>query len=101
MRPIMRQALIALAAPLVLASCAMTRPAMPELAAPRSAAAPPACLAVKGYTQAQLEQMADAVRALPPGSPLRDLVVDYGRLRDEARAACARLEPPYRGNARM
>lgn len=84
----MRGALIALTAPIVLASCATSRPAPPAAGALRAAAAPPACLAVKAYTSDQLEQMATAVRALPPDSPLRGLVVDYARLRDEARAAC-------------
>lgn len=86
MRPVIRRALIALAlplaAPLALASCTTTRTA----ATP--AAAPPACLAVRAYTPDQLAAMAAAVRALPPDSPLRRMVVDYARLRDEARAAC-------------
>ena len=88
--------LIALA-PLALASCSTTRSATVR----DPAAVPPACLAVKAYTQAQLEQMAAAVRALPPDSPLRGLVVDYGRLRYEARSACTGLASPYRGSTRM
>jgi len=100
MGPVMRRALIVLAAPLALASCATTRSASPTPVMPQSAAAPPACLAVKAYTQDQLEQMAAAVRALSPDSPLRELVVDYARLRDEARAACAG-SAPYRGSVRM
>ena len=70
MRPVMRRALIAralaLAAPLALASCSTTRPAAVQ---PQPPAAPPACLAVKAYTPDQLEEMAAAVRALPPDSP--------------------------------
>jgi hypothetical protein len=85
MHPVMRRVLIALVAPLALASCSTTRPAAVQ---PQPAAAPPGCLAVKAYTLDQLEQMAAAVRALPPDSPLRGLVVDYARLRDEARAEC-------------
>lgn len=90
MRPVMSRAAIAralaLAAPLALASCSTTRPAAVQ---PQPAAAPPACLAVKAYTPDQLETLAAAVRALPPDSPLRRLVVDDARLRDAARAACA------------
>ena len=59
-------------APLALASCSTTRSA----AVRDPAAAPPACLAVKAYTPDQLAAMAAAVRALPPDSPLRGLVVD-------------------------
>lgn len=84
MRPFVHCTLIALAAPLALAGCATSRPA-----APRPASAASACLALKAYTPDQLRALAAAVRALPQDSPLRGLVVDYERLRDEARASCA------------
>lgn len=85
MRPVaMRRVLSALAAPLALAGCSTTRlTTMPSATAP-------ACIAVKAYTPDQLATLAATVRALSPDSPLRGLVVDYARLRDEARAACAR-----------
>jgi hypothetical protein len=96
MRPIMRCTRIVPAvsvfariavAPLALASCSTTRPATSPAVAPQPAA-PPACLAIKAYRPGQLETLAAAVRALPPDSPLRGLVVDYARLRDAARAGC-------------
>jgi hypothetical protein len=70
-----------------LQGCA-THPVVPPITAPLPAVASPSCIAVKTYTQDQLDQMAAAVRALPAESPLQGLVVDYQRLRDEARAAC-------------
>lgn len=89
MRSLMRCTLIALAAPLALAGCATSRPAAPTAAASQPASAASACLALKAYTPDQLRALAAAVRALPQDSPLRGMAVDYERLRDEARAACA------------
>ena len=71
--------LLALTMALALSGCATAHPL-----------APAACVVpVKTYSKAELGQMAEAVRSLPETSPLRNLVVDYQRLRDEARAACA------------
>lgn len=81
-------AFLLVAAMAMLPGCA-TRPAVPPITAPLPAVAAPTCVPVKAYTPDQLAAMSAAVRALPPASPLRGLVVDYERLRDEARASCA------------
>lgn len=50
------------------------------------ATAPPSCLPLSTYSPAQQKALAEAVAALPPGSPLLDLVTDYAAMRDADRA---------------
>jgi hypothetical protein len=45
------------------------------------------CLPQATYTPAEQRAMADAVEALPEGSPLVGVVVDYGKMR-AANKAC-------------
>ncbi|HUO22684.1 MAG TPA: hypothetical protein VMU59_09240 [Caulobacteraceae bacterium] len=47
------------------------------------------CPAIKTYTPAQDAALADALAALPDGSPLAGAMIDYGQLRAEARACAA------------
>ena len=51
-----------------------------------------ACPAVRDYTAAQQNEIADALAGLPPNSPLLPLERDWQRLRDESRA-CQGVKP--------
>jgi len=44
------------------------------------------CLPLANYTKAQEAALADAVEALPRGSPLIGFIGDYGAMRDADRA---------------
>lgn len=66
---------------LVLAACA-THPA------PAPVVTHLQCLPMADYPADVQRAQAAALRALPAGSPLGRLVVDYGRLRAANRAAC-------------
>lgn len=44
------------------------------------------CPPLTSYSKATQRKAAEDLRKLPPGSPVRDLVSDYGRLRDACRS---------------
>jgi len=46
---------------------------------------PSICPPIAQYSPEFLAEAADALEALPPGSPLEWMIVDYQRLRDQLR----------------
>lgn len=46
------------------------------------------CLTVRNYSAAEQGAVADELEQLGPQSHVGQMIADYGRLRDEARAAC-------------
>ena len=46
------------------------------------------CLTVRSYTAAEQNTVADELTRLGSQSEVGQMMADYGRLRDEARAAC-------------
>ena len=46
------------------------------------------CLTVRNYSAEEQNMAADELKRLGPQSQVGQLIADYGRLRDEARAAC-------------
>jgi hypothetical protein len=48
------------------------------------------CLPMADYSRAEQDKAADELQALPSGSQVGKMVVDYGQMRAANRAACAR-----------
>lgn len=46
------------------------------------------CLMVRSYSAEEQDAVADELEQLGPKSHVGQMMADYGRLRDEARAAC-------------
>jgi hypothetical protein len=84
MNPRLKPAVMLLFA-LAITACATTKPSPPP-------APPPACIPIRVYTPAEDAAIKSALDALDSGSPLIGALLDYGKLRAAARAACS--QPP-------
>jgi hypothetical protein len=69
-------------ATLLLTACA-TAPSRPSVVCPPVAA----------YDRAYQAQLADEIQRLPPGTALERAMLDYARLRDQARACASPAKP--------
>ncbi|HEV2530969.1 hypothetical protein [Phenylobacterium sp.] len=80
----MNRLLVLAATCAVLSACATRAPALKAV-----------CPPVRPYSLAEQQALATALAALPPGSPLAQAMVDYGRERAALRA-CAQSSTPGR-----